>query len=202
MELTTLPLLLLWTLLTSLPLISALALPPTALDLTSSPPPGLTNPTSKRCTNNALQNPGFEAGIDPWLPMVSGSWATRGVYTAAGGGHSGANFYYGYSNSTIDTTLTIGQSGIKASGRVGCGAWVASRRPGNVGSTRVEVFLDGQSCGLAYLGTTGWTRVGGSVDAQGGELGSTIAVTVFSDEASEEGWSVWVDDVWVGSESC
>lgn len=65
----------------------------------------------------------------------------------------------------------------------------------------MEVFLDGMSCGMAYLGTTGWTRVGGRVGVEGlgtGTEGHTFAVVVVSDEASVEGWSVWVDDLVVG----
>lgn len=80
-----------------------------------------------------------------------------------------------------------------------CAAWVASRRPGNVGSTRVEVFLDGHSCGLAYLGTTGWTRVAGKVNVSGDGAIHTIAVVAVSDEASEEGWHIWLDNMSVGA---
>ncbi|KAJ4365687.1 hypothetical protein N0V83_008307 [Neocucurbitaria cava] len=171
MDLKTLPLLLLWTLIASLPLLSALALPSTALDLIDSPPPTHqhTQPLSKRC-DNKLANPSFESGESPWLAMVTSSWTTRAVYTSAQGGHQGSNFYYGHSNSTIDSTLTISQSAIniEAGASVECAAWIASSRPGNVGSTRVEVFLDGESCGMQYLGTTGWTRVGGRLGDEAG----------------------------------
>lgn len=67
-----------------------------------------------------------------------------------------------------------------------------------MGSSRVEVFLDGQSCGVQYLGTTGWTRIGGKVGVSGDGPVHTLAVVVESDEAGTEGWAVWVDDLWVG----
>ncbi|CAO2656284.1 Nn.00g050870.m01.CDS01 [Neocucurbitaria sp. VM-36] len=203
MDLKTLPMLLLWTFLASFPLLSAMALPSTVIDLIASPPPSLpireTQLLSKRC-DNKLQNASFESGESPWLAMVSGSWSTRGIYTSATGGHQGSNFYYAQSNSTIDSTLTISQSNIDiANGAtVECAAWLASRRPGNVGSTRVEVFLDGLSCGMQYLGTTGWTRVGGKVSVSGDGAIHTMAVVIVSDEAGDEGWTVWVDDLWVG----
>ncbi|KAF1843867.1 uncharacterized protein K460DRAFT_289919 [Cucurbitaria berberidis CBS 394.84] len=179
-----------------------MALPSTALDLVDSPPSLVVrklHTLSKRC-DNKLQNPSFESGESPWLAMVSGSWSTRGVYTSSGGGHHGSNFYYGQSNSTIDSTLTLSQSEINIpnGATVECAAWIASRRPGNVGSSRVEVFLDGQSCGTEYLGTTGWTKVGGKVGVSGDGAVHTLAVVVVSDEAGEEGWAVWVDDLWVG----
>ena len=137
--------------------------------------------------------------------MLFGSWSSyRGIYTSPTGGASGSNFYYALSNSTIDSTLTLSQSGINipVGVEVECSAMVASRRPGNVGATRVEVFLDGVSCGGArWLGTSGWTRVGGKVRVGEVQGGHTVAVTLVSDEAGEEGWAVWVDDVVVG-EGC
>jgi hypothetical protein len=158
-----------------------------------------TTPLQKRCTN-ALQNPSFEAGESPWLAMAFGSWAQRGVYTSANGGAEGRNFYFGQSNATIaDATLTLSQSGlaIPAGTTVDCSTWVASNRPGNMGSTRVEVFLDEQTCGSAvYLGTTGWTKVGGKIKVSGES--HTLAIVVVSDESGPEGGLIWIDDAVVG----
>ncbi|KAL6705286.1 hypothetical protein ACN47E_007096 [Coniothyrium glycines] len=173
-----------------------------ALPTTSAfPPPRAAPPLAKRCTN-LLSNPSFETGIDPWLAMLTGSFTDqRGIYTSSSGGHSGANFYYAHGNSSVDATLTLSQSGFAigsaAPGEMECSTWVASRRPGNVGSTRVEVFLDGISCGTQYLGTTGWTKVGGKVKPSSDQT-HTIAIVVNSDEAGDQGWSLWVDDVTVG----
>ncbi|KAH7378842.1 hypothetical protein BKA66DRAFT_571625 [Pyrenochaeta sp. MPI-SDFR-AT-0127] len=180
-----------------------MALPSSSLgfvDTPPPPPPPLTLASLARRCENKIQNPSFEYGVDPWLAMVSGSWATRGVYTSGGGGHQGSNFYYGHSNSTVDSTLTISQSSISIpnGGQVECAAWVASRRPGNIGSTRVEIFLDGQTCGIGYLGTTGWTRIAGKVSVSGDGAVHTLAVVAISDEASEEGWQFWLDDLSVG----
>lgn len=167
--------------------------------------PTTSSPLQPRCINS-LQNPSFESGISPWLTIVQGSFtSTRGVYTSAGGGRSGANFYYALSNASVEASLTVSQTGFGidggngrgGDGSVDCSAWVASRRPGNVGSTRVEVFLDGVSCGLQYLGTSGWTKVGGRVKP-GPESTHTVAVVFISDQAGEEGWSLWLDDIVVG----
>lgn len=150
----------------------------------------------KRCTKNALQNPGFESGEYPWLAMVSGSWAERGVRTSADGGHEGHNFYWGRSNATVqDVTLTLSQSelSIPSGTTVDCSAWVASSRPGNIGATRVEVFLDGITCGSPmYFGTSGWAKVGGKVVVSGDS--HTLAIVIVSDEAGPEGGLVWVDE--------
>lgn len=189
---------LLWTLLSALAL-PATSLPASTLPRIDSPPPSHhLSTTPKRCTN-ALSNPSFESGLSPWLDMVSGSFSTRGIFTSADGGQSGQNFYYAHSNATVDSTLTVSQSGfsVQGGGQVECAAWVASRRLGNVGSTRVEVFLDGVSCGVQYLGTAGWTRVGGQVAVTGDV--HTLAVVIVSDEAGDEGWTVWVDGLAVGA---
>jgi hypothetical protein len=75
-------------------------------------------------------------------------------------------------------------------------------------SLRVEVFLDGLSCGgpvwvgSGQQGKEGWVKVGGQVvvrdvSADNG-VGHTIAVTVQGYGAeSGEGWSVAIDDVGV-----
>ncbi|KAH8724613.1 hypothetical protein GQ44DRAFT_256928 [Phaeosphaeriaceae sp. PMI808] len=153
----------------------------------------------KRCTN-ALQNPSFESGISPWLEMGFGSWSQRGIFTSAEGGHDGRNFYFGMSNATVaDCTLTLSQSNLSIpSGTIiDCSAWVASNRPGNVGSTRVEVFVDQVTCGSAvYLGTTGWVKVGGKVTVKGDS--HTLTIVVVSDESGPAGAQVWVDDATVG----
>ena len=132
--------------------------------------------------------------------MAFGSWAIRGIYTSASGGQEGRNFYFAQSNTTVaDATLTLSQSelSIPSATTVDCSAWVASNRPGNVGSTRVEVFLDGATCGSAvYLGTNGWVKVGGKVTVNGGS--HTLAIVVVSDEAGPEGGQIWVDDAMIG----
>jgi hypothetical protein len=160
-----------------------------------------TTPLQKRCTN-ALSNPSFESGLDPWLAMHFGSWAQYGVYTSSEGGHSHSrNFYYARSNASVsDATMTLSQSGLNISSgtTVECSAWVASSRPGNVGSTRVEVFLDQVTCGSpAYLGTNGWQKVGGSVVVSGDS--HTLAIVVSSDETGPDGSEIWVDDGIVGT---
>jgi hypothetical protein len=153
----------------------------------------------KRCTN-ALQNPSFESGVSPWLAMGFGSWAQRGIYTSNEGGHEGRNFYFGQSNASVaDATMTLSQSNlsIPSGTTVDCSTWVASNRPGNRGSTRVEVFLDEVTCGSAvYLGTSGWVKVGGKMVVSGDS--HTLAIVVVSDEAGPEGGQTWVDDALVG----
>ncbi|KAF2851091.1 hypothetical protein T440DRAFT_395160 [Plenodomus tracheiphilus IPT5] len=210
---------LLLTLLTLVPLTTPLSLPPSP-PTAPAPPNTSPSPTSypktlSQCPN-ALQNPSFESNLPPWMDIVTGSFQIRGAYTGLGGGHDGPHFYYARSNSSIDATIALSQSftvipGLTTAGAgagtgavVECAAWVASFRPGNVGETSVEVFLDGVSCGGARgLGISGWTRVGGRVGAS--ELGPlldggvhTLVVVVISYGASEEGWQVWVDDVVVG----
>jgi hypothetical protein len=134
--------------------------------------------------------------------MAFGSWAQRGIYTSAEGGHNGRNFYFAESNATVsDTTMTLSQSelSIPSGTTVECSVWVASRRPGNVGSTRVEVFMDQVTCGsAAYLGTNGWQKVGGKVTVNGDS--HTMSIVVLSDETGPEGGQIWVDDASVGIE--
>ncbi|KAF1946716.1 hypothetical protein EJ02DRAFT_218238 [Clathrospora elynae] len=191
MALLTLPVLVLWTLTLLFALSSALALPMDSADSSS---------LTKHCTN-FLTNPSFEAGELPWLAMVTGSWETRGIWASSSGGHSGSNYYYGLSNSTIETSITLSQSGLSISpGQVNCSAWVASSRPGNMGSTRIEVYLDDVSCAPAVqVGTTGWMKVGGTVGVQDVEGGHTLAVVIVGDVATDEGWSISLDDLSVGS---
>ncbi|KAF2026807.1 hypothetical protein EK21DRAFT_102978 [Setomelanomma holmii] len=166
--------------------------------------PTTSAPLQKRCTN-ALTNPSFESGESPWLAMAFGSWAQRGVYTSPSGGHDGNDFYYGEVNATVaDATLTVSQSSLslQAGSTVDCSAWVASNRPGNTGSTRVEVFLDEKTCGSAvYLGTSGWTKVGGKITVDG-TASHTFAVVVLSDEAGPDGAMVWIDEAVVGNGWC
>lgn len=160
------------------------------------------NLTPRTCTNHLI-NPSFETGsISPWLPIVTSAWSTRGVF-ANPFTHSGTHHYYAHSASTIESTLTLSQSGISApvGSSVECYAWLASKR--NEGVTSVEVFLDGVSCGtMAFDGSVrGYRRVGGSVGVIGGVagMGSTIAIVATSESAGEEGWEVWIDDVGVSS---
>ncbi|KAH7095039.1 hypothetical protein FB567DRAFT_19292 [Paraphoma chrysanthemicola] len=161
--------------------------------------PTTPGPLQKRCTN-VLQNPSFESGIDPWLAMAFGSWAQRGVYTSASGGHEGRNFYFGRSNATVaSSSLNLSQSGLKipAGTTVDCSTWVATDRPGNVGNTHVELFVDEQSCGGVYLGTTGWTKVGGKVMVSGDS--HTFSIIAVSSETGPEGGAIWVDDAVLGT---
>lgn len=153
----------------------------------------------KRCSN-LLANPSFESGESPWQTMALGSWETRGIYTSSEGGHEGNNFFYAHTNATVaDATMNLSQYGfsIPSGAAVDCSAWIASRRPGNVGATKVQVMLDGQTCGEAYFGTNGWIKVGGKVTV--GEGPHTMAIVVLSDQAGPDGASVWVDDAFVGS---
>ncbi|KAF1920474.1 hypothetical protein BDU57DRAFT_440199 [Ampelomyces quisqualis] len=154
----------------------------------------------KRCTN-ALQNPSFESDLAPWLDIAFGSWLQRGIYTSAEGGHSGPHFYFAQSNATVShTTLTLSQSDISipAGSSVECAAWVASNRPGNVGSTRVEVFMDEVTCGQAvYLGTNGWAKVGGDVKVNGDK--HSMSIVIVSDATGPEGSKVWVDEAMAGT---
>lgn len=133
--------------------------------------------------------------------MAFGSWAQRGIYTSAEGGHSGRNFYYAQSNATVaETTLTLSQSdvSVQAGSTVDCSVWVSSNRPGNVGSTRVEVFLDQVTCGNpVYMGTNGWMKVGGSVVVSG-EKTHTLSVVIANGETGPEGSQVWIDDAVIG----
>lgn len=132
--------------------------------------------------------------------MALGSWQTRGVYTSAEGGHQGRNFFYAHTNATVaEASLNLSQYDIQIpSGQdVECSAWAASNRPGNTGSTRIDVFLDGQNCGQSvWLGTSGWVKVGGKVRTGDGTHMMSIVVTSY--EAGEEGATVWIDDAMVG----
>lgn len=152
---------------------------------------------------NHLTNPSFESGaIDPWLTIVTSAWSTRGVF-ANPFTHSGTHHYYAHSTSTVDSTLTISQTGINTSvgSMVDCYAWVAGKR--SEGVTSIEVFLDGVSCGKTTLGVgkEEWKRVGSQVrvNGTGNGMGSTIAIVATSESAGDEGWEVWVDDVGVVS---
>jgi hypothetical protein len=179
-------------------LLWSLAFIPFLNAIPTTPPP--THANIQRSCTNALQNPSFESGITPWLAMAFGSWAQRGVYTSAEGGHSGPNFYFAESNATVsETSITLSQSdfSIPSGTAVECSAWVASRRPGNVGSTRVEVFMDGTTCGSpVYMGTNGWQKVGGKVTVNGDS--HTMSIVIVSDETGPEGGQVWVDDALAG----
>ena len=159
--------------------------------------------TNRRTCTNHLINQSFESGaIDPWFTIVESAWSTRGVF-ANPFTHGGTHHYYARATSTIASSLTLSQSELDApvGGTVDCYAWVAGKR--SEGVTRVEVFLDGVSCGAAQLGVGegGWKRVGSKVKVAGGVsgMGSTLAVVATSQSAGQEGWEVWVDDVGVVS---
>jgi hypothetical protein len=156
-----------------------------------------------RTYSNHLINPSFESGvIDPWLTIVTSAWSTRGVF-ANPFTHSGTHHYYAHSTSTVDSTLTISQTGLNAAvgSMVDCYAWVAGKR--SEGVTSIEVFLDEVSCGKTTLGVgrEEWKRVGSQVrvNGTGDGMGSTIAIVATSESAGDEGWEVWVDDVGVVS---
>ncbi|KAJ4984787.1 hypothetical protein SVAN01_09745 [Stagonosporopsis vannaccii] len=165
--------------------------------------PGVPKSNQRTCTNHVV-NPSFETGsTTPWLPIVESAWSTRGVF-ADPFTHSGTHHYYAHATSTVDSSFTLSQSGVDVpvGSTVDCHAWVASKR--SEGATRVEVFLDGLSCGAGQLGVgeQGWKRVGGKIKAVGagnGMVGSTIAVVATSKSAGDEGWEIWFDDVGVAS---
>lgn len=84
-----------------------------------------------------------------------------------------------------------------------CYAWVRRGEAGK-GRARVEVFLDGGSCGGVVEvgeGQEEWVKVGGKVvvqDVGAGGVGHTVAVTVQGYGAEGDGgWSVAIDDVGV-----
>lgn len=84
-----------------------------------------------------------------------------------------------------------------------CYAWVRAARGGKA-KARVEVFLDGGSCGGGVEvgeGQEEWVRIGGRVvvqDVGAGGVGHTVAVTVQGYGAEGDGgWSVAIDDVGV-----
>ena len=152
----------------------------------------------KRCSN-ALKNPSFEDGLSPWLDIAFGSWLQRGVFTSAEGGHAGPNFYFAQSNATVShTTLTLSQSDISipAGTAIDCSVWIASNRPGNVGSTHIDVFMDQVECGNANLGTNGWVKIGGKINVEGDK--HTMSIVIVSDKTGPEGSKVWVDDALAG----
>lgn len=165
--------------------------------------PAALNSNQRACANRVV-NPSFETGnTSPWLPIVESAWSTRGVF-ANPFTHSGTHHYYAKATSTVDSSFTLSQSSIDVpvGSTVDCYAWVASKR--SEGVTRIEVFLDGISCGAGQLGVAeqGWKRVGGKVKVVGtgnGMPGSTIAVVVTSKIAGDEGWELWLDDVGVVS---
>ncbi|KAF2827651.1 hypothetical protein CC86DRAFT_214484 [Ophiobolus disseminans] len=181
-------------------LIWALALLPF---LNAMPTTPLSQPALEKRCSNVLQNPSFESGVSPWLEMAFGSWASFGVFTQSAGGHDGRNFYWGQSNATAAvSTLSVSQSAVRipSGTTVECSVWVASSRPGNVASTAVEVFLDGITCGsAAYLGTTGWVKVGGKITANGDSHTFTVVIT--SDTTGPQGSQIWIDDAVLGA-SC
>ncbi|RAR07302.1 hypothetical protein DDE82_002924 [Stemphylium lycopersici] len=186
------------TLLSLLLLIATTTTTTTAATTTTTP--------STQCTN-ALRNPSFESpALEPWLDMATGSFSTRGLSPAQP--HTGTSSYRAHSNSSstaAPSTLTLSQSylSLPLGATVACWAWVQSQRP--AGRTRVQVFLDAESCGepVWMVGTGAqWVRVGGHVvvkDVGGGGVGHTVAVSVQGEGVSGEGWSVAVDDVGVGA---
>lgn len=103
----------------------------------------------------------------------------------------------------MTATLTLSQSYIDlpTGATVDCYAWVRGSRPS--GQTRVEIFLDGVSCGQEVqlgVGNKGWKRVGGKVTVQDvvPGVGHSVAISVQGDGVQDEsGWSVAVDDVGV-----
>ncbi|KAI5377004.1 hypothetical protein J4E82_004379 [Alternaria postmessia] len=173
----------------------------------ATPLPSPQQTLSARACTNALTNPSFEIPLlTPWMDMVTGSWSSRGISTSPPhvGAHSGFNVYAATSNSSeVTATLTLSQSYIDlpTGVTVDCYAWVRGSRPS--GQTRVEIFLDGVSCGQEVqlgVGNKGWKRVGGKVTVQDvvPGVGHSVAVSVQGDGVEDEsGWSVAVDDVGV-----
>ena len=71
------------------------------------------------------------------------------------------------------------------------------------GDTRVELFLDGVSCGgsVALGSGSGWTRVGGEVVVGEGDVyvQHTVSVSVQGDGVvGGGGWSVDIGEIGVG----
>lgn len=126
-------------------------------------PTGLPASIEKRCSN-ILQNPSFESGLPPWLDIVFGPWAKRGVFTSAQGGHNSRQFYLVRSDATVSHgTVALSQSGlsIPAGTAVDCSVWVASDHPGDSSNTSVQLFIDDVSCGAPVsLSTHAWIKVG------------------------------------------
>lgn len=78
-----------------------------------------------------------------------------------------------------------------------CEAWVATRRPGNIGSTSISVYVDDQVCGgEVKLANSGWTKVGGKVKVNGDS--HSFVVVVSTDTTGPEGSMTWVDDALMG----
>jgi hypothetical protein len=126
-------------------------------------PIGLATSIEKRCSN-ILQNPSFESGLYPWLDIVFGPWAKRGVFTSAQGGHNSRQFYLANSDATVSHgTIALSQSGlyIPAGTTVDCSVWVASNHQGDSSNTSVQLFIDEVSCGAPVpLSTHPWIKVG------------------------------------------
>ncbi|KAF3047645.1 hypothetical protein E8E12_011159 [Didymella heteroderae] len=164
--------------------------------------PAIPNNIPRACTND-LQNPSFETGnLDPWLPIVQSAWsADRGVYPRLSPDNRGKYYYYAHAVSTVESSLTMSQSGIMlpVGSTVDCHTWVAGSRSENV--TTVTVFLDGVTCGTLELkpGDDDWHRVGSKVKVVGGVpgAGSTMAVVAMSKGAGDDGWDIYIDDMGV-----
>lgn len=166
-----------------------------AIPTTPLSPPSL----EKRCTN-VLVNPSFEAGIDPWLNLGLGSWKTRGVFSSAQGGQNSKSFFAESNATNAASNMAVSQSGlnIPSGTTVDCSAWVASLRPGNIGSTAIELFIDDKSCGgPVYLGNSRWVKVGGKVTLSGESHNFVVTVTV--DITGPQGSMTWIDDTFVGT---
>ncbi|EMD84762.1 hypothetical protein COCC4DRAFT_148410 [Bipolaris maydis ATCC 48331] len=169
-------------------------------------------PFSNSCTpTNLVQNPSFESNpsdLSPWLSLATGSFSSRTLSRDNPGGHNSATAYIASCNSSADilSTLTLSQSYIEVAGgkTVECYAWARAGKGGK-GGARVEVFLDGTSCGGVVEvgeGQEEWVKVGGRVvvqDVGAGGVGHTVAVTVQGYGAEGDGgWSIAIDDVGVG----
>jgi hypothetical protein len=168
--------------------------------LTTSALPATLNKAPRACTNH-LYNPSFETGnLDPWLPIVQSAWsADRGLYPRSSPNNFGKYYYHAHATSTIESSLTMSQSGVMLSVGiiVDCYAWVKGSRSENV--TTVTVFLDGVTCGTLEMkpGDEGWHRIGSNVKVLGGVpgTGSTMAVVAMSLGAGEDGWDIYMDNM-------
>ncbi|KAH3997833.1 hypothetical protein HBI25_099080 [Parastagonospora nodorum] len=153
----------------------------------------------KRCSN-ILQNHSFESGLYPWLDIVFGPWAERGVFTSAQGGHNSRQFYLIHSNATVSHgTVALSQSGlsIPSGTTVDCSAWIASNHPGGSDNTSVELFIDEVSCGAPVsLSTHPWIKVNGKATVS--QDSHTFSIVVTSEVTGSDGSTTWVDDAFVG----
>lgn len=122
-----------------------------------------------------------------------------------GAAHHGTHFYYGLSNSTNASTITLSQMEINvaAGAKAECSAWVyAGGDLGEKGTVGFEVFLDGASCGQIELKEgdrgKGWVKVGQEMQINGDAHMLAVVVTTDAKGGMGAGIEIGVDDLRVG----